>query len=632
MKPPKIILIEDNQNFRNGEMITRSALQGIEYAKYLRRVEKQTYPIIFTSFLSPNDILAKPNTAILTAIGHSYLQLPYTQNELDEILRHVSPLNDIQLKDIILNFCQLRSSVRESFHAFKGRIREIKNQEMGPSVKAEEFKKEFDNYESELKKDVGNYPEVIKEYKRIVALYEPTNEKSIELIEAVQEESFVSFLPIDEDAEKETSYAKKPWKVLFLDDKPKELEPIFKVLKERGIDYEKATSSEEAKQFIEKDLLNQFTVVVTDYRLFEPDTNGWIKPRMQPEQGYDFLMWLSKQDRYNAMVALSGLSKWFLMDSFRQKRINVKVYSKSGLLGGGAKLFVDDLEYQGNRIYDTILSLPTASEWEKQLKNYYKWLRLECEDADKIEEYVEVTAEGIIGHLDNQLKLVEKIVDIKEKYIYLELPDKIGRATENLPPSFDPSRLDLFKLRLAYRRVLIYYAITGTIQPNIVAKILNLGSAAATVFDNKGNESEDYEYKGMKKQVFSIQAVSESDIPFNILIEEKIWLKNKMGMEIQDAQVKINLLHDLLNCFFDAAKKELPALADLPAFKDAFKSGKSTSAINKDLSNLLQQLDGSNKPLKEALIKAIKPVLSQIQPLIHPINAYQLLINTINAY
>jgi hypothetical protein len=293
---------------------------------------------------------------------------------------------------------------------------------------------------------------------------------------------------------------------------------------------------------------------------------------------------------------------------------------------------VDDLEHHGDRIYDTILSLPTSSEWEKQLKNYYKWLRLECEDADKIEEYVQVTAEGIINHLDNQLKLVERIVDPKEKYVYLNLPDEMGEATTNLPTFFDPSKLDLFKLRLVYRRVLIYYLVTGTIKSNIVAKILNLGSANATVYDNKKNVSEDFEYEGMKKQVFSIQAIKEGDVPFNILIEEKLWLKNRMGMEILNAQVKISLLHELLSFFFQQAKVTIPNLALLPAFRDAFKSGKSTSAINTDLSNLLAQLDATDRPLKQALINAIKPVLSQIRPLIHPINSYESLIKTINSH
>lgn len=625
-----IIKIEDDKNLQDSNDCLRSALSGFAYAKYLRRREKYKGRIVFTSFLPIDYLLNQRQTHILTAIGHTYLQMPYSEQELADILRGVNPLNDIQLKDIIINFCQERSAVRESFHAFKGRVREIASLQ-DPSVKGGKYREEFEKYRIELIKDVGDYPQIISEYDRIIAQYDEKKESSIELVESVTEESFVRFLLKDEDSTEENGSKKRAWKVLFLDDKPKELEAILNVLEERGIGYAVAESSNEAKVLIERDELNQIAVVVSDYRLVEStNREGWSKPKMQPEQGYDFLLWLSEQDRYNAMVALSGLSKWFLMDSFRQKQINVKVYSKNGLSGSGAKLFVDDLEHHGDRIYETILSLPTSSEWGKQLKNYYKWLRLECEDADKIEAYVQATAEGIINHLDEQLKLVDKIIDPKEKYVYLNLPDEMGEATTNLPTFFDPSKLDLFKLRLVYRRVLIYYLVSGTIKSNIVAKILNLGSANAIVYDNKNNVSADFEYEGMKKQVFSIQAIKEGDIPFNILIEEKLWLKNRMGMEILNAQVKINLLHDLLDSFFQQAKATVPNLGLLPEFKKAFTSGKSTSGINTDLSNLLKQLDATNKPLKQTLIKAIKPVLLQIRPLIHPINSYESLITTVN--
>ena len=52
---------------------------GINYVKYLRRVENFAEPVLFTSFFSLDEILQKPNTQILTAIGHHFLQLPYSR-------------------------------------------------------------------------------------------------------------------------------------------------------------------------------------------------------------------------------------------------------------------------------------------------------------------------------------------------------------------------------------------------------------------------------------------------------------------------------------------------------------------------------------------------------------------------
>ena len=56
---------------------------------------------------------------------------------------------------------------------------------------------------------------------------------------------------------------------------------------------------------------------------------------------------------------------------------------------------------------------------------------------------------------------------------------------------FDANKIDVFKLKLIYRRVLIYYLIKGTIPINTVAKVLNLGSADAQVRDSSNNLSDD---------------------------------------------------------------------------------------------------------------------------------------------
>lgn len=609
-------------------------LPGIEEARRLRRVEKCTDPIIFTSFLPVNFLLSQSQTSILTAVGHGYLQLPYTEEELDQVSRSLAPLNDIQLKDIIINFCQLRSPVRESFHAFKGRIREIKNREASDAEKDQAFRQAFAHYEAELRRDAGGFPEILREYKRIITHYKSDDPGSIEYIETIQEENFVSFLPSDNDEAQTGSYVQKPWEVLFLDDKPYELAALHKVLGERNIHYRIATTVAEAKKYILEDEMNKIAVVVADYRLIEADNNGWKIPRMQPEQGYDFLMWLSQQDRYTAMVALSGLSKWFLMDSFRQKQVNVKVYSKGGLLGGGARMFVDDIEDLGNKIFETLLSLPTTAVWKTQLKKYYKWLRLECTYSDKIEQWVSDQAEAIILRLDHQLQSIHNTTSKEDRYQRLNIPDPPGRSMENLPTEdeVDLEKLDLFKLRLAYRRVLIYYHIMGTIELNIVAKIFNYGSAAAKVIDNKGQESKDFEYLGGKKQVLSIQAISEGDIPFNILVEEKLWLKHKMGIQIEKAQVSINEVYELLGFYLEQAKKKIPGFDKLPAFKDAFTSGKSAAAIDKDLDHLLKQLSASNPALRDELITRLFPVLDDISLFMHPVNSYDRFAKTLNKY
>jgi hypothetical protein len=407
---------------------------------------------------------------------------------------------------------------------------------------------------------------------------------------------------------------------------------LLEVFNIKKIPYLIATTSNEAKSIIEQDEKNEITVIIADYRLCEPPNDQWIKPRMQPEQGYDFLIWAASQNRFNAMVALSGLSKWFLMDSFRHYQINVKVYSKTGLNAGGAKLIVDDIEYLGDRMYETILSLPTAVEWNKQLLPYYRWYKLESKEEDSLEKEISIKAEEIIYQLDKQLELRSKIADERERNKYLRLPDSVGKATEIFEDVFDENRIESFKLKMIYRRVIIYYLIKGTIPIHTVAKILNLGSADAQVRDNKNVISDDQDYKGMKKQILRCQGIKESDIPFNILIEEKIWLKHKMGVEILNAQLTVNQFYELLEFSYTVMKKQFPTMRALTPFEQVFISGKSTNAINKDLQRLLMDLRAIDEALFSSFLNKIEAVISEIRGYIYPLDSYANIEQTLKSF
>lgn len=627
-----ILLISCNETYSYND----KPLIGIEYAKVLRR-NNETRPIVFTSFDTKDNILKRPHTNIITAIGHTFLQSPFTTSEwqeailyfIDDDTEELEGLSDIQLKDIVLNFCGLRSSLSNTFHDFKGNLRNIKGSITSETEKTIAFENEINEFGNRVNTDYIEYPNLLNEINRILNLYEKGDITSIEKILAYTEDSLISYLPADESTKNESISTPKPWKVLFLDDKPNEISDILELLspEKRNIGYAIVNTMAEAKKAIEDDLANHFAVVVSDYRLYKNYSTG--KNEMQKKQGYDFLIWLAKQDRFNALVALSGLGKWFLMDSFRKRQINVKVYSKNNVLSGGANAFVDDLEYLGEKIYETILSIPKTTEWKRQMQHYYKWLRIESSEEDRIEQFIAAKAEEIISHLDNKLSGLKKIKKPEEKYKYLSLQDYEGNAQANLSEEFKQDEISLFKLKLVYRRVLIYYFIQGTIEPNIVAKILQLGSASAVVYEKNGAESDDQYYKKNKKHVFRLQGLNESDIPFNILIEEKNWLRQKMGIEVIKAQVQINHFYELLKFFFETAKTKVPAFASLPIFKDIFKSGKSTTAINKDLRNLLNQLYSSDKPLMNEFLAKLENVVNEIQTFLKPYTGYQEIENTI---
>lgn len=513
---------------------------GIDYVKYLRRVENFAEPVLFTSFFSLEEILQKPNTQILTAIGHHFLQLPYSKEDFEKITAQLKPLNEIQLSDIKINFCQLRSSVREGFHIFKGRLREIKGYNLPSEEKVSLFREAFSKYEADLKRDVGQYPEILTEYKRVISLFNPQDILTIERIEAVQEENFVCFLPADSDFPFVIEKHNYSWRILFLDDKPSELDSLFEILKERGVNYEVATSCDEAKGIIENDVYNQIAVVVSDYRLFEIPEKETLKPRMQNEQGYDFLIWLSKQSRYNAMVALSGLSKWFLLDSFRKNRINVKVYSKSGLLGGGVKLFVDDIEYLGTQINDVINNQPKAALWNEMqyvdkektkiksypLKPYYIFHR---NNNDYLSNEININQIA-----EKVAREVEFAIDKSSNFNFASLVSIQGNVTKTMKGDIENEYSD-FQLKLLQRRI-FYYLILKGFDTDAIVKMLHKGDSQESMTDS------------MIKQIPSMLAIkANTDIPYNLLVEEKYFLHHYMNLPIYNMAELMDQTYAIVN-------------------------------------------------------------------------------------
>ena len=531
---------EQEYKITNSQGVEISFRNAIEYVQYLRRVQKCIDPVIFTSFCSSSYLIQQSNTKILSAIGHNFLRIPFSVKELEDMSMEMLPLNDIQLSDISINFCQLRSAIREGFHRFKGRIREIKGRRISETDKIKLFNYEFEQYESELIREVKEYPDIFMEFKRIVSLFDPSDISSIEKIETIQEENFSCYLPADNDYAETMARSAYGWEVLFLDDKPNELEEIFRVLEERGIKYQVATSSVAAKHIIEEDFYNIISVVVSDYRLFEDQNQANEIQRMQSEQGYDFLVWLSRQNRYNGMIALSGLSKWFLLDSFRKIKINVKVYSKSGLLGGGVRLFVDDLEYLGTQFAEVIHSQPKASLWtEPQYKSADSGI-IKCYPFKPYYIYHRNNTE-YLTHEDAINKMAEKVarelefaLDKSSNFDLMSLSSIQGELTKTLKGKYDGEYGD-FRRKLLQRRVFYYLLIKG-IDKDAIIKMLHKGEWDAKITQMT------------IKAIMNMLAIqSTTDIPHNLLVEERFFLYHYMGIPIYNIAELMDQTYVLIN-------------------------------------------------------------------------------------
>jgi hypothetical protein len=541
---PIIIICE--KAIETEDKLPRSELPGIIYAKYLRRVEKRRNPIIFTSFLAANSILKKNGTAIITALGHSYLQIPYTDEELEEKLKTAKPLSDIQLIDIIINFCQLKSAVRESFHAFKGRIRSIKGEKVSTIDVKMRYEAELLKYEKELLIDAGEYPQVIHEYRRIIDKFRTSPDIGIDELLDIPEETFVRFIPSEEDSNEEPESTPKPWKILFLDDRPWELEPVIEQLKIKKIDADRVTTVHDARNLLSNDFLNRYTLVVSDYRLLE-DEDDWIKPKMQSEQGYDFLLWVADQMRFTAMVALSGLSKWFLMESFRKRQVNVKVYSKNNLSGSGVKLFTDDLEYLGNRQFEALVNQPQATNWHQN--SIEKTLTGKNTEQGRIKNYAlkpyyifhrnhpsyEVNENNLNKIAEKVAREIEFALDEKSDN-FAPIISLSGKILTNMKGKME-EEYGLFQEKLLFRRVFYYLLLKG-FDKDAIIKMMQRGEF--------GQEKEMSE--SLLKQVPSYLAIQTiSDIPNRLLVEEIFFLQNYMMLPVYEAAQLMDQTYSIIN-------------------------------------------------------------------------------------
>ena len=550
---------------------------GIAYAMYLRRVEKKQNPILFKSVNDLETILQYPNSNIINAIGHSFLQIPKTNETYNKAIQDLFPLNEIQLSDIIINYCGVHSALINSFHEFKNEIKASKNREISDKDKAFEIKSIIQNYKLKLLKEYPENENLIREYNRISNLFNEKDLNSIDYL-LVDDKSLAITIPTeDEDIAK--NIKEFNWEVLLLDDNELEIADVKKELECRNIKVHSVKTAKKAKELIILDETNKITVAISDYRLYKNPSDEHKK--MQPEQGYDFLIWLSQQNRFTGRVALSGLSKQFLMDSFRKYSANVKVYSKTDLVHNGVNIFVDDIQYLGEYYEDIKNSIPTATNW-KYLKPYYIAYK-KLPNADAIENYISQKTNEIIESIKQQIETktyrneIDKWQQCRDYLINCRVGDTQTNFDNAKYKIMNDDNLDSFYCKLINRRVLIYFLIYDIIDKEVLCWLLHNGVVA-----KEGNLPDAKSQQDNKKQVFTNQSLKESDIPVNILLEEKQWLSS-MGININGYKVELNNFHLLFESFFNYCSNA----RIVNSYKDNFSNKKSIKHFKNNIDKLI---------------------------------------------
>jgi hypothetical protein len=542
-----------------------SRFYGVEFAKTILRAKmKLRLPILFLSFLSLRQLCLDREgkevleRQIVTAVGHDCLLLPSTPKEWNARLNGMESLTDLQFVDIFNNLCNVRGLIGGAIHKMQGQFRDFgraRENDLNQRRKAL-----FESGLDEIVSLLGGDAQVRKEI--LLSRFQTEvieGNSSIQSFLGMCEEELKSLVVEENDGTNNLDAAnvrRRPWKVLILDDEPNSLSSLRVALDKRGIECFIAQSVSEAEKAIEEDVFNEIVVAISDYRLLER-VDGI--QRHQRRQGYDFLFDLAAEDRLTSLIALSGLSRKFLLESFQKYDTKVDVYSKNDLEGEGAiNLFADAVLDKGAEAYESLCSRPLGRGW-RALKPFYAAHRQsndrllnEREISDRACRYV-LRIAGIIESKNEELLLQPSLETLENLTADLthKTPEHTRKSLLVFKNKMVARRIAIWlNLRLRFDRVKIYSALRGRLDADGLHQ--EIEREVREEIDNSDpdwlSEISKETRKRLKQRIdfllLTHLAVSLPVSPLEILVEEKRWLKYDMGVEnIYDSVEPIEQLY-----------------------------------------------------------------------------------------
>lgn len=514
-----IVLCELNWTSK-GKSSNLQDFSGIEIVKELRRVHNLSIPILFTSFLPLNQLF-NSEREILTAIGHGFLSLPATPKEFTNYLKShftdksgkVQKLSVMELNDIKSFYCSKEGILSHELHAL--------NHYLNFNITAE-------NHNT-------TYAELLQTIRRIHELFlvDATHAEmafqvafpklaqnnisdAVSHIVRLGNELLKNYGESEGNSSTiEKSGDKYRWKVLLLDDQIDKEHDLVKQMQANNIQVICVDNADDAENELKKDWKkdNAIMVVIADYRLFE-NING-IKHH-QKVQGYQFLKNIATSDHLVRLVALSGLQRKFLLNSFKHYNIRTEVKSKTDYLNTKEtrQLFCEEIIELAEENWEAIEALPTkCAGFEKYLKDAYKEFRLHP-DYNKMESNISITAKEYVWEIQQQIALGEEIrigdIDLTRSP-FQKKKDSQTAYLKRLENYMIARRISLW-LYSNYKKRGLY------VDNNVVARIL--------VNDNN------YKPNECRQLITQALGLNLRDFPVSITIEERRWLHYDMQLNI----------------------------------------------------------------------------------------------------
>lgn len=500
---------DDNQQLKNYD------LQGIDLAKELRRDGIKT-PIIFTSFLSKKQVYNnKLDRSIINTIGHGFVRLPFMQERFDTVMANLNELNELELYDIVHNYCNLAGIVKMLLHSLNGLqsvtlITDNEKKDIRKKISAA-ITQVHELFRQDSSLVISEFDTLFKDLTA-----ENLNE-AIRFVENIGIELVESFAPTKNG--RTLIKAVGGWSMLLLDDEITLSHPFVQRLKERNINVLCAKNADAANLYLGSD--TKIVLVLSDYRL-ETEEDGLMIH--QGIQGYQFLKQLSdERPGYLRLAALSSLPRKFLMQSFRHFGIRVEIFSKKDYLENASTLEIlcDELVDLGNENNEAIVRLPriTSETWEvfepyyRHHRNSINYMSGENYISQRSREYCEgILKNEYTFNLDGYTALN---FDAKKAKI-TGVNDETGNE-----PSINQKYYKIFLEKCICRRVAIWYTQNNTDwQLKDVLKVI------------KGNNYTGEEKETTaKNQINYNLALSLAEYPWNMTLEEKQWLVFQMAIK-----------------------------------------------------------------------------------------------------
>jgi hypothetical protein len=483
-------------------------------------------------------------------VGHDFLQLPAHPNEWEKRLERIQPLTELQHIDVVNNLCNLAGMIDEIIHGMQSHFRSLiaDRREMVLEDLIGQLDKGFDeivtllaNNASKVKKQ-----DLIQRFRW--EIIDISRVDSIVNFLARAAEEFKSVIEAENEivGTRDTHSEPYPWKVLVLDAEPESIASILASLAQRGIDLFIVQNVKEAEKAIEEDIYNRIVVAISDYRLYEK-VDGVLKH--QQRQGYDFLFNVSRSDRFTGLIALSGLNRKFLLESFQQFSTRVAVYSKFDLFfPSAANLFADAVLDLATQIFEAICSQPQGGDWDN-LKSFYINYR-NSRDYESNESNVSKRARDYILHLESMLISNDYELLINPPLPYLK--DLQAKMTNKDP--HNPTHMRIFTNKLVARRIALWLYFTKRFSAINIYAVLNRTLDLSAMLNKIRSElinqtnSSNFDLKNIEKKaknnldnkaktlVNTYLSLSLSDFPSGLLLEEKRWFKYHMAVDIYDLE------------------------------------------------------------------------------------------------